>query len=70
VAGQYLNVIRFESPEAPGVGIAAWVAEKKYRPIDLERRVGFFGAKPCPIRTLVLFRRDGLDAITGATERV
>ena len=66
----YLNVIRFDSPDAPGVGIAAWLAERKWRPIDLQRRVEFLDAVPCPIRTLVLFRRDGTAALAGATNDI
>jgi hypothetical protein len=63
----YLNVVRLNGPDAPGVGIAAWLGERKWRLTDLERRLQFFDATPCPIRTLILFRRDGEDALSGAT---
>ena len=63
----YLNVIRLETADLPGIGIAAWMGERKWRLIDLQRRLEFFNRKPCPIRTLVLFRHDGEEALNGAT---
>jgi hypothetical protein len=64
----YLNVICVEGADAPGLGLAAWLSERKYRLIELQRRLEFFEASPCAIRTLVLFRRDGLGAVAGATK--
>jgi len=62
----YLNVIRTDGPDAPGVGVAAWLAEGAHRANDLRHRLAFFQANPCPVRTLVLLRRDGGDALAGA----
>jgi hypothetical protein len=36
---------------------------------DLKQRVGFFDLKPCPIKTLILFRADGTDALKSDTTR-
>jgi hypothetical protein len=69
-AAGYLTVIRFDAADAPGVGIAAWMSEAKARLTELKSRLDFFDAAPCPIRTLVLFRRDGSDALTGETRKV
>jgi hypothetical protein len=64
----YLGVVRLDGPDAPGIGIAAWLAQARGRPKDLRCRLEFFELVPCPIRTLVLFRRDGRDALTGDTK--
>jgi hypothetical protein len=63
----YLNVVRTDGPAQPGVGIAAWLAEGAARRNELKVRLTFFDANPRPIRTLVLLRRDGTDALAGAT---
>jgi hypothetical protein len=63
----YLTVIRPESPDMPGIGVAAWLAGTRGRPRDLECRLRFFDRKPCPIRSLVLFRADGRNALNGDT---
>lgn len=59
----YLTVIRTDGPDSPGLGLAAWLAQKRGRPLDLENRLSFFSQKPCPVRTLVLFRADGEGAL-------
>lgn len=64
----YLNVIRFETSDTPGLGIAVWLGERRWRLTDLERRLEFFDAIPCAIQTLVLLRRDGLEALNGETK--
>jgi hypothetical protein len=66
----YLNVIRFGDPNAPGLGIAAWLAKARGRPIDLKRRLEFFDKVPCPVRKLVLFREDGEAALAGDTKSI
>jgi hypothetical protein len=63
----YLNVIRTDGPNNPGLGIAAWLGERAPRLHDLRQRLSFFQANPCPIRTLVLLRADRDEAITGAS---
>src|SRR5262249_9413734 len=63
----YLNVVRCGGPDVPGVGIAAWLAEGSGRPVEFQKRLRFFDRVPCPIRTLVLFRRDGEEALAGVT---
>jgi hypothetical protein len=65
----YLSVIRPE-PDQPGLGLAAWLGERRGRLEDIQRRLQFFDRSPCPIRTLVLFRRDGEEAIAGNTKEV
>jgi hypothetical protein len=69
-AAGYLTVVRFDAADAPGVGVAAWMSEAKARSTELKSRLDFFDAVPCPIRTLVLFRRDGSDALTGVTRKL
>jgi hypothetical protein len=66
----YLTVIRPEDPNAPGLGIGAWLAERVGRPKELRSRLGFFDNKPCPIRTLALFRHDGESALSGETKDI
>src|SRR5262249_7554617 len=63
----YLTVIRPDGPDLPGVGVAAWLAGTRGRPRDLECRLRFFDRKPCPTRSLVLFRADGRNALNGDT---
>src|SRR5207249_1386683 len=63
----YLNVVRTDAPNNPGVGIAAWLGEGSAKPHDLRQRLLFFRSNPCPIRTLVLLRKDGPETLTGAT---
>jgi hypothetical protein len=65
----YLNVIRTDGPDAPGVGIGAWLGETKARPLDLRQRVDYFKRNPCPIRTLVMLRADGEAALSGGQTR-
>jgi hypothetical protein len=60
-----LSVIRTDGPNAPGVGIAAWLGRKKAQPFDLRQRLGFFEENPCRIRTLVMLRADGEEALKG-----
>jgi hypothetical protein len=62
-----LSVIRTDGPHAPGVGIAAWLGTRNAQPFDLKQRLGFFEANPCPIRTLVMLRADGENALVGET---
>ncbi len=64
----YLNVIRTDGPDAPGIGVAAWLGRMKAQPNDLKQRLGFFRGNPCPIRTLVMLRADGEDALKGETK--
>jgi hypothetical protein len=64
----YLNVIRTNGPHAPGIGIGAWLGRLKAQPNDLKQRLGFFRANPCPIRTLVMLRADGKEALRGETK--
>ncbi len=52
----YLNVIRTNGPNAPGIGIAAWFGELRVKPYDLRQRIRFFNSNPCPIGTLVMLR--------------
>ncbi|VTT98995.1 Uncharacterized protein OS=Candidatus Entotheonella sp. TSY1 GN=ETSY1_21580 PE=4 SV=1 [Gemmataceae bacterium] len=61
----YLSVIRTEGRNAPGVGVAAWLGQKKGQPQDLRQRLEFFDANPCPIRTLVVLRAEGEAALNG-----
>jgi hypothetical protein len=64
-----LTVIRTSGPHAPGIGIAVWLGRLKAQPFDLKQRVGFFGANPCPIRTLVMLRADGEAAVKGGESK-
>jgi len=67
----YLNVIRTDGPNAPGIGVAAWLGENKARPADLRQRVDFFKSNPCPIKTLVMLRFDGDAALkAGQTKEI
>jgi hypothetical protein len=66
----YLTVIRPDSDQLPGVGLAAWLAETRGRERDLKARLLFFERKPCPVRTLILFRADGSRALSGKTRAV
>jgi hypothetical protein len=66
----YLTVIRSDGPDQPGIGVAAWLAGTRGRPRELEFRLRFFDRKPCPIRSLVLFRADGEKALGGDTRTV
>jgi hypothetical protein len=59
----YLNVVRADGPDAPGVGIAVWLGETRAKPLDLRQRLEFFRANPCPVKTLVLLRADGEAAL-------
>ena len=65
----YLNVIRTDSPGAPGIGIAAWLGTRQAQPNELRKRLEFFADKPAPIKTLVLLRADGEDALSAPTTR-
>ena len=65
-----LSVIRTDGPHAPGVGVAAWLGRRSAQPFDLRQRVGFFSARPCPIRTLVMLRADGESALVGESKAV
>ena len=65
-----LCVIRTAGLHAPGVGIAAWLGTRRAQSADLKQRVGFFDMNPCPIRTLVMLRADGEDALVGETKAV
>src|SRR5262249_12415345 len=51
-------------------GISAWLGGGKGKPLDLRKRVEFFEANPCPIRTLILLRIDGDEALTGGSKAV
>lgn len=62
----YVSVIRTGSANSPGVGIAAWLGQKRGQPQDLRQRVEFFGTNPCPIKTLVMLRPEGEAALNGA----
>jgi hypothetical protein len=64
----YLNVIRTDGLHAPGIGIAAWLGRMRAQPNDLKQRLGFFKANPCHIRTLVMLRADGKEALIGETK--
>jgi hypothetical protein len=66
----YLTVIRTDSADLPGIGVAAWLAGRRGRELDLRGRLSFFDRKPCPVRTLVLFRADGERALGGRTLEV
>ena len=44
--------------------------ERRGRERDLKGRLAFFDRKPCPVRTLALFRADGEGALTGTTREV
>jgi hypothetical protein len=63
----YINVIRIEGPDAPGIGIAIWLGQGAVRINDLRHRIGFFKNKVRPIHTLILLRSDGEAALTGDT---
>jgi hypothetical protein len=65
-----LCVIRTVGLHAPGVGIAAWLGARNARPKDLAQRIAFFDMNPCPIRTLIMLRADGVDALVGETKTV
>jgi hypothetical protein len=65
-----LCVIRTAGPHAPGIGIAAWLGRTKAQPFDLQQRIGFFKANPCPVQTLVMLRADGEDALKGESKAV
>jgi hypothetical protein len=66
----YLTLIRPDGPDLPGVGLAAWLAGTRGRERDLKSRLLFFDQKPCPVRTLILFRADGERALGGRTLEV
>jgi hypothetical protein len=61
-----LNVIRDKGANSHGVGIAIWLAQKHGRPKDLKARLEYFSKRKL-IRTLVLLREDGVDALSGMT---
>lgn len=63
----YLNVLRFDRVNDPGIGIAVWLGQGTVRPHDLRCRLAFFKANPCPIKTLILFREDGEASLSGVT---
>ena len=65
-----LIVIRYDKSHLPGIGIAAWLGKKSAQPFDLRQRIGFFNLNPRPIRTLVLLRADGEDALVGQTRGI
>jgi hypothetical protein len=66
----YLSIIQTDQVGQPGLGLAAWLGERRGRMEDLVRRLQFFDRSPCPIRTLVLLRRDGESGIAGVTKEV
>jgi hypothetical protein len=66
----YLSVVRTAGPHVPGVGIAAWLGTRRAQPNDLRKRLEFFAENPCPIRTLVMLRADGEDALVGESKAV
>jgi len=61
----YLNLIRTNGPNAPGIGVAAWLGTRAAKLWDLQSRLEFFSDNPCLIQTLILLRADGNDALTG-----
>jgi hypothetical protein len=61
----YWNVIRTGRPDEPGVGVAAWLAGGAYKLYNLRAALALFDDQPPPVRTLVLFHKDGEDALTG-----
>ena len=64
----YLAIIRVADPTSPGIGVAGWFGEGVWRFKEFKARLEVFKNNPPVIRTLVLCRRDGMDAISGATK--
>jgi hypothetical protein len=62
----YLNVLRTRSG-LPGLGIGFWLGERASRPTDLDAKIAFFNGKSPAICRLVVLRRDGEGALTGAS---
>lgn len=60
----YLTVIRTEAKK-PGLGIAMWLGVMATKYPNLTKTLDFFQDRPCPVKTLVLLRADGEDALTG-----
>jgi hypothetical protein len=60
----YLTVIRLEENK-PGIGVAAWLGHKAPKLNNLVKSLGYFKDNPCPVKTLVLLRADGEDALGG-----
>ena len=60
----YLTVIRLEENK-PGVGVAAWLGHKAPKHGNLVKTLEYFKDNPCPVKTLVLLRGDGEDALGG-----
>lgn len=61
----YLTVIRTDAANKPGVGIAAWLGVTATKYPNLTKSLDFFRDRPCPVKTLILLRADGEDALTG-----
>ena len=62
----HLNVLRTRSG-LPGLGIGFWLGERASRPTDLDAKLAFFNGKSPAICRLVVLRRDGEGALTGAS---
>ncbi len=58
----YLTVIRLEENK-PGIGIAAWLGQKRPKLSNLENVLDYFNDNPREVHTLVLLRADGEDAL-------
>lgn len=62
----HLNVLRTQA-DKPGLGIGFWMGGAKHRPTDLAAKLAFFATKPPVIRSLVVLRRDGANALGGVS---
>ncbi|CAN5299612.1 hypothetical protein BH10PLA2_BH10PLA2_05890 [soil metagenome] len=51
-----MSVIRPSAVNVPGIGIAVWLGRGPGQPADLAKRISFFDANPCKIKTLVMLR--------------
>lgn len=60
----YLTVIRLEE-NMPGIGIAAWLGIRAPKVSNIVKVLDYFKDNPCPVKTLVLLRADGEEALDG-----
>jgi hypothetical protein len=66
----YLTVVRTEAASLPGIGIAAWLGERRPKYNNLVKNLEYFSDNPCPIKTLILLRADGEEALDGMCAEV
>jgi hypothetical protein len=63
-----MSVIRCAAAHVPGIGIAVWLGKGTGQPADLGKRLSFFDANPCKIKTLILLRAADTLPISGMSK--